>query len=182
MRSRLPDALFTQDKKIDIAPAIFLDRLAEVISGFDFAAGKKTSDAFYLIGRRHVRSNNSWMHNSERLVKGKNRCTLMMHPDDAARLDLADEQMARVSSRVGKIELPLEATQDIMPGVVSIPHGYGHNRTGTRVHVAQSHAGESINDITDAQLVDELTGNAAFSGQRVKVARIQSRPKTAGKR
>ncbi len=182
LQPRLPDALFTPDKKIDIAPSVLVDRLAEVAPDFAEAPGTRKADAFSLIGRRHVHSNNSWMHNSERLVRGKNRCTLMMHPDDAARLGLADQQQARVSSRVGAIELPLEVTRDIMPGVVSIPHGYGHNRARTRLQVAEAHAGVSINDITDAQLVDELTGNAAFSGQLVNVAPAQSRPKTAGER
>ncbi len=98
------------------------------------------------------------------------------------RLGLVDKQPARVSSRVGAIELPVEVTQDIMPGVVSIPHGYGHDRKGTQLHIAEAHAGASINDITDDKLVDELTGNAAFSGQVVKVAPVQGRPRTVGER
>ena len=169
LKSRLPGALLTPDKKIDAAPPVFTDRLAEVVSEFADSAKTTRGGLHYLIGRRHVRSNNSWMHNSERLVKGKNRCTAMMHIDDAARLDLRQEQMVRVSSHVGAIELPVEITRDIMPGVISIPHGYGHNRSGSRLQIAALHAGASINDITDDQRVDALTGNAAFSGQLVKI-------------
>ncbi len=122
-----------------------------------------------LIGRRQLRSNNSWMHNSLRLVKGKNRCALLMRPADAAARGLTDGQTVKVCSRVGEIELPLEVTEGIMPGVVSVPHGWGHNRPGVQMRVAQAHPGASLNDLTDDRRVDELTGNAAFSGVPVEV-------------
>ncbi|MEL6404744.1 MAG: molybdopterin oxidoreductase family protein [Chloroflexota bacterium] len=122
-----------------------------------------------LIGRRHVRTNNSWMHNSERLVRGKNRCTLMMHPDDASAFSLADGDCVQVASRVGMVEVPVEITDTMMHGVVSLPHGYGHHREGVQLDVASAHAGVSINDLTDDQRLDELTGNAAFSGVPVKI-------------
>ncbi len=121
------------------------------------------SPTFSLIGRRQLRSNNSWMHNSERLVRGKERCTVLVNRGDAAALGLSDGQMVAVRSRVGYITLPAELTDDIMPGVVSIPHGWGHNRPGIRLDVAQQHPGASLNDLTDEQAIDELTGNAAFS-------------------
>jgi anaerobic selenocysteine-containing dehydrogenase len=125
-----------------------------------------------LIGRRHLRSNNSWMHNSERLVKGKDRCTLLMHPDDAEARQLEDGQMVEVASRVGKLCLRLEVSPAIMPGVVSIPHGWGHDRPGVQLQVAQQHAGVSLNDLTDERQVDALTGNAAFSGVPVQVRAV----------
>lgn len=122
-----------------------------------------------LIGRRHVRSNNSWMHNSERLVRGKNRCTLMMHPDDAAGYGVQDGDCVQVTSRVGAVKVPVEITDTMMQGVVSLPHGYGHHRDGVQLDVAAEYAGVSINDLTDDQRLDELTGNAAFSGVPVRV-------------
>jgi anaerobic selenocysteine-containing dehydrogenase len=127
---------------------------------------------FALIGRRHLRDCNSWLHNSEILVKGKNRCTLMINKADAARLNLQNNQTVKVSSRTGTVELPAEITETIAPGVVSIPHGYGHARDGVKLDTAKQHAGVSINDLTDAALVDELTGNAAFSNTKVSVRTI----------
>ncbi len=125
-----------------------------------------------LIGRRELRSNNSWMHNSLRLVKGqaeKSRCTIIMHPTDAAERHLIQGQSVSVQSRVGSIEVPIEISEEIMPGVVSIPHGWGHDRLGVRLDVAQQHAGQSINDLTDNQSIDALCGTAAFNGTLVSV-------------
>ena len=113
------------------------------------------------------------MHNSERLVKGKDRCTLLMHPDDAEARQLEDGQMVEVASRVGKLRLRLEVSQAIMPGVVSIPHGWGHDRPGVQLQVAQQYAGVSLNDLTDEQALDMLTGNAAFNGVPVQVRAYQ---------
>jgi anaerobic selenocysteine-containing dehydrogenase len=122
-----------------------------------------------LIGRRQLRSNNSWMHNSHRLVKGPDRCTVIMHPEDAARLGLAAAQRVRVSSRVGSIELGLAVSDEVMPGVVSIPHGWGHDRPGVALQTAAQHPGASVNDLTDETLLDELCGNAALNGVPVRV-------------
>jgi anaerobic selenocysteine-containing dehydrogenase len=122
-----------------------------------------------LIGRRDLRSNNSWMHNSERLVRGKDRCTVMMHPDDAGARGLVDGQAVALSTPQGSITLPVEVTDAVMPGVVSVPHGWGHGRRGARLAVAAAHAGASVNDVTDGGRVDALTGNAAFSGTPVTV-------------
>jgi anaerobic selenocysteine-containing dehydrogenase len=122
-----------------------------------------------LIGRRQTRSNNSWMHNSRRLVKGRPRCTLLIHPDDARARGLGDGDLARVTSRTGTIEAPVEITDAVMPGVVSLPHGWGHGRKGVRLAVAVQHAGTSVNDITDDHRVDALTGTAALSGVPVDV-------------
>ena len=122
-----------------------------------------------LIGRRHLRSNNSWMHNSHRLVKGPERCTLLMHPEDASLRGLSPTQRVRVSSRVGSIELKVEVSSEVMPGVVSVPHGWGHDRPGIKLGTASLHQGASINDLTDERSVDALSGNAAFSGVPVRV-------------
>jgi len=122
-----------------------------------------------LIGRRDLRSNNSWMHNLHVLTKGKERCTLHMHPHDAARLALANGEVAHITSRAGAVEIPIEVTDAIMPGVVSIPHGWGHNLPGTNLHVATEHAGVNTNVLTDEGEVDPLSGNAVLNGIPVAV-------------
>lgn len=128
-----------------------------------------------LIGRRTLRSSNSWMHNVERLVRGKDRCTLLMHPHDATARGLSDGARVRVSAEVGSILVPVEISDEMMPGVVSLPHGWGHGRPRTALRVAAAHKGASINDLTDARRVDALTGNAAFSGEPVRVTALGSR-------
>ncbi len=123
-----------------------------------------------LIGRRDVRSNNSWMHNSERLVSGKTRCVLWMHPQDASTRGLMEGQSVTVRSRVGQVQVPIKVTDDIRPGVVSLPHGWGHGRAGVRLQVAQRHAGISMNDLTDDQLTDRISANAALNSVPVQVS------------
>jgi anaerobic selenocysteine-containing dehydrogenase len=161
----LPARLYTRDRRIPMAPERFvrdLERLRPRLAA-------ERNGSLLLIGRRDLRSNNSWMHNSERLVKGRDRCTLQMHPDDASRRGLQGGQRVRVRSRVGCVEATLEATADVMPGVVCLPHGWGHHRDGTRLRVAQAHAGASYNDLADEQAVDRLCGTAAFSATPVEV-------------
>ncbi|RMG87750.1 MAG: molybdopterin oxidoreductase family protein [Bacteroidetes bacterium] len=170
LRPCLTKRLFTKDKKIHIAPDFFiqdLPRLQKVQT--DTPA---TDFPLALIGRRDLRSNNSWMHNSPRLVKGKNRCTVLIHPNDARAAGIEDGQIVRVESPTGRVELPAEVTENIMEGVVSIPHGWGHGRKGVRLRVAQKSPGVSINDLTDGRRIDALTGNAAFSGVPVRVEAI----------
>ncbi len=166
LEQRLPAALLTKDRKINLIPEFVAPTLAPLRDKLDEAVTLAPGE-FYLIGRRHLRSNNSWMHNSPGLAKGKNRCTLMLHPEDAATLGLATGEPVEVTSRTGTIQIPVELTDTMMPGVVSIPHGFGHHREGIQLQVAQRAPGVSVNDITDDQLVDPVTGNAAFSGQRV---------------
>ena len=167
LRPCFPERLQTADKRIKLAPEILvqdLNRLkneAEAVEDGEFP--------FSLIGRRHLRDCNSWMHNSEILMKGKNRCTVMVNSKDAESSSLKDGQTVRVVSRVGAVELPLEITENIAYGVVSIPHGYGHGRKDVKLDVAKDHAGVSINDLTDETVIDELTGNAAFSSVRVRI-------------
>jgi anaerobic selenocysteine-containing dehydrogenase len=162
---RVPERLRTPDRMIDVAPEEFvadLDRLRA-----DMA--EQGDRRLKLIGRRHVRSNNSWLHNSARLVKGPDRCTLMIHPEDARARNLGDGSLAEVSSKSGSVQLRVEVTDDMMPGTVSIPHGWGHGLPGVRMGVAQAHAGVSINDLTDETALDPLSGNAALSGVPVEV-------------
>ena len=112
------------------------------------------------------------MHNSQRLVKGPERCTLLMHPDDARARGLTPGQTVQVRSRVGSVPVRLELTDAVMPGVVSLPHGWGHGRPGVQLRVAAAHAGVSMNDLTDDQAVDTLLGTAAFSGTPVHVTGV----------
>jgi anaerobic selenocysteine-containing dehydrogenase len=175
LRPQLPKCLRTPNDKIDLVPEVFVERFRQIVRELGKQKRRKVesdrnANTFQLIGRRDVRSNNSWMHNSERLTRGKELCTLLMHPQDVERLGLENDHHVVVNSRVGRIELPLESSDSVMPGVVSIPHGYGHNRNGTQIPVAESRAGESINDLTDETRIDQLTGNAAFSGLFVKVS------------
>jgi anaerobic selenocysteine-containing dehydrogenase len=166
LEPRLPDRLFTPDRQIDAAPEVFVadvPRLRELLTASPRAAG------LVLIGRRELRSNNSWMHNAPTLTKGRARCTLRMHPRDAKARRLEPGGRVQLRSRVGAIEAELEITEELMPGVVSLPHGYGHGRPGARLRVAEEVPGQSVNDVTDEQLIDALTGNAAFSGVPVEV-------------
>jgi anaerobic selenocysteine-containing dehydrogenase len=163
----LPDRLFTPNKRIALVPDLLSNDLARLEEYF--AAQSSRGSSLLLIGRRQLRSNNSWMHNSYRLVKGRDRCTLMIHPTDATARNIQDGNLVSVRSRTGTITLKAEVTDTIMPGVVSIPHGWGHDRAGVRLSVASRSAGASINDLTDQLFIDAVSGNAAFSGVPVEV-------------
>ncbi|MBC8151883.1 MAG: molybdopterin-dependent oxidoreductase, partial [Bacteroidetes bacterium] len=173
LQPQLPERLMTENGRINLTPALFLHDLTRVQSAL--SAFRPANGTFVLISRRHLRDNNSWMHNAHRLIKGPNRCTLQINPADAERLGIGSGRMVQVRSRVGVVELPAEVTADMMAGVVCMPHGYGHNRPGTRLDVAQQHAGVSINDLTDETFMDELTGNAALSGVPVTVEAVGDR-------
>ena len=112
------------------------------------------------------------MHNSSRIVKGKERCTLLVNSSDAQKLDLKDQQKVNVTSNVGTIEIPVETSDEMMQGVVSIPHGWGHLYENIKMEVSQNNPGVSINDLTDAMKIDALTGNADFSGTKVRVTKV----------
>ena len=167
LEPRLPGALQTPSGRIELAPTALVADVARLEQELE----RRASDAhaFSLIGRRNLRSNNSWMHNSERLVKGRERCTLLVHPSDAARVGVSSGARARVTSRVGSIEVPVEVSDELMPGVVSLPHGYGHDREGAELDVAARYAGVSINDVTDEQVVDELAGTSHLNGIPVRI-------------
>lgn len=169
LRRQLRKRLEAKGRRIPLAAPLYLDDILRALERLQaWQPGE-----LRVIGRRHVRSNNSWMHNSHRLVKGPNRCTAMLHPDDAAVLGVADGMKVRLSSRVGAIELPAEVTDAVMPGVVCVPHGFGHGREGVQLHVARREApGVSLNDITDEQVVDAITGTAVLNGVPVNVAPI----------
>ncbi|MDW9405614.1 molybdopterin oxidoreductase family protein, partial [Pseudomonas soli] len=156
--------LRTAGGKVEAAPAVLLGDLQRLARQAAPTAGQ-----LLLIGRRHVRSNNSWMHNYHRLVKGKPRHHLLMHPDDLLHRQLQDGQMVRIRSRTGVIEVPVQASEEMMPGVVSLPHGYGHGRQGARLQVAGAQPGVSANDLTDEHLRDGVSGNAALNGVPVQV-------------
>ncbi len=153
---------------IDVAPADFVREARERLMG---CVDSDTNGQLQLIGRRQLRSNNSWMHNSHRLVKGKPRCTLLIHPDDAMTRGLSNGDLATVKSNAGSLTVPVEVTDTVLPGVVSLPHGWGHDRQGTRLTVARDFPGASVNDVTSEFDVDTLSGTAAFNGVPVHVSR-----------
>jgi anaerobic selenocysteine-containing dehydrogenase len=173
LKPRLPGVLKTPSGKIEIAPeAIIADVESRLIPSLD----RRANGELVLVGRRDLRSNNSWMHNIEILVKGKPRCTLQIHPDDAARAGIADGDMTRVRSRVGMVELAAEVTDGIMSGVVSIPHGWGHDMKGVDMEVAERYSGVNSNILTDGELMDPLSGNSVLNGIPVTVEALVPAP------
>ena len=169
LEPRLPEVLRTPSGTVELAPQPLVsdvERLrASLARTYD-----QDDETLMLIGRRHLRSNNSWMHNIETLAKGKARCTLQVNPADAARLGLTDGSAARVSSRTGTLAAPIEVTDAVTPGVVSLPHGWGHDLPGVAMAVARAHPGVNSNLLADDERYDELSGNAVLNGIPVKVA------------
>jgi len=170
LRPRLPGLLRTPGKRLRLAPPPMVAAAGrlELLSAERDAARADGYD-LVLIGRRQSRSNNSWMHNSPRLMKGADRCTALLHPIDAKARGLADGDRVRVTSAVGAIEVPLKVSDEMRPGVVSVPHGFGHARAGVGWSLAARKGGSSVNDITDPAIVDRLSGNAALNGVPVRV-------------
>lgn len=166
LKPNLASRLRTADGQVNAAPGIILADLQRFASDLEQHV---PANELLLIGRRHVRSNNSWMHNYHRLVKGKPRHQLLMHPDDLAARGLLDGQRVSVSSRVGVLEVEVLASLEMMPGVVSLPHGWGHARPGVRMGIASQQPGSSANDLTDERHLDELSGNAVLNGVPVQV-------------
>ncbi|PZN93934.1 MAG: oxidoreductase [Alphaproteobacteria bacterium] len=166
---RLPERLKTPDKTIACAPELLV---ADLTGRFAAWLAATPGDGLLLIGRRHVRNNNSWLGNSPRLAKGPPRCTLMIAPVDAAARDIADGDMVGITSTAGHVEVAAEITDSVMPGVVSLPHGFGHGRKGVRLGVARQRPGVSINDLTSRDRFDPLSGNAALVGTPVTVTRV----------
>jgi anaerobic selenocysteine-containing dehydrogenase len=166
LEPRLPEVLRTPSGKVELAPpAIVAD-----VERLRTALSRRANGGMLLVGRRQLRSNNSWMHNLEVLVKGKEACTLHVHPDDAARLGLEDGAPARVAGRSGEVAVPVEVTDAVMPGVVSMPHGWGHDASGSAMAVAAAHAGTNSNVLSDELVVDALSGNAVLNGIPVEVS------------
>lgn len=161
---RLADVLSPHTDTVDLAPAhiaVDLPRLEQRL--------ERRNDGLLLVSRRHLRSNNSWMHNLEPLMTGKPRCTLLLHPDDAAHIGLADGAVARLTSEAGSVRVPVEVSDEMMPGVVSLPHGWGHDKDGVRLSVASAHAGVNTNVLAPGTLVDVPSGNAIVNGIPVNV-------------
>jgi anaerobic selenocysteine-containing dehydrogenase len=173
MQACLPDRLLTSDKTIHLAPEEFvaeLKKLEESWISNDHQSSKSDFD-LQLIGRRDPRTNNSWLHNSYRMVKGKQRCLALVHPQDADSRDLKDGDIARVRSRVGTIRIPVAVSDVMMPGVISIPHGWGHQMDGVQLSVASQHGGVNTNILTDETFLDSLSGNAALNGVPVSLCK-----------
>jgi anaerobic selenocysteine-containing dehydrogenase len=169
---RLAAPLESIDRYIDVAPAAFVSEARNTLLAD--ADGDPCGD-LVLIGRRQVLSNNSWMHNVQRSMRGHERFSLQVHPDDARRRGLSTGTRVRLESCAGAITVPIEVSTTMMPGVVSLPHGWGHDRHGIRLAVAGQHAGASMNDVTSENRVDTLSGNAAFNGIEVHVQRAAGR-------
>ncbi|MGE4649939.1 MAG: molybdopterin dinucleotide binding domain-containing protein, partial [Myxococcota bacterium] len=170
LEPRLPELLSTPSARIEFAPPAILsdfERLEEVLSG-------EGVSGLLLVGRRDIRSNNSWMHNIGSLVSGKDRCCLHLHPRDAASHGVEDQQEILLVSRAGRIRVVAEVTEDVMPGVVSLPHGWGHDRPGTRLGVAQAHPGVNSNVLTDSERMDPLSGNAVLNGIPVSIESVRA--------
>ena len=165
LRPRLTEVLRTPSGKVELAPAAIVADAARLR-----AALSRGADGFVLIGRRHLRSNNSWMHNVPSLAGGTNRCSLRIHPDDAAELGIVDT--ARVKGPGGELVVPVEITDGIRRGVVSLPHGWGHDRSGTAQSVAAEHPGVNVNQLNDGQALDPLSGTAVLNGIPVHIAAV----------
>ncbi|MEV1048816.1 molybdopterin-dependent oxidoreductase [Streptomyces sp. NPDC049916] len=164
LRPRLPEVLRTRSGRVELLPAPIaadLPRLRRALGG--------RPAPLVLVGRRHLRSNNSWMHNVGSLTGGSNVCTLQVHPDDAARLGVVDGATVRIASSGGAIEAPAEITDTVRSGVVSLPHGWGHSRPGTRMAVAAAHPGANVNQLLDGTLLDPLSGTAVLNAIPVSV-------------
>ncbi|MBU2548918.1 MAG: molybdopterin-dependent oxidoreductase [Proteobacteria bacterium] len=164
MKPVLPELLRTTSGRIQLAPQWIMNDLPRLEAG-------ALLDTLVLVGRRHIRSCNSWMHNIQTLIQGPERCTLLVHPEDAARLGLSAGGRARISSRVGVVEAPVEIGEELMPGVVSLPHGWGHDAPGLRMSVAGDRPGVNSNILTD-ESVDPLSGNAVLNGIPVTVEAV----------
>ena len=170
LRPRLPERLHTPDRRVHLDARVVLDdlpRLLGVLS--DLEGTTPAGDELLLVGRRHQRDNNSWLHNQARLTRGRARHQLLVHPDDLAVRGIRDGDRVRVRSAAGQVEVEVSATDDVMPGVVSLPHGYGHDRQGVRMRGAAALPGVSLNDLTDPGVTEAVSGNAVLNGVPVTV-------------
>jgi anaerobic selenocysteine-containing dehydrogenase len=168
LKPRLPDALRTASGKIELAP----EPIVADVERLQASLARTHNGGLVLVGRRQLRSNNSWMHNLPLLVRGKPRCTLQVHPADAVRHGLVEGGDVVVSSRAGTVTAPVEVTDTVMPGVVSLPHGWGHSFAAARTRVARAHAGVNSNILTDEQELDVPSGNAVLNGIPVTLTAV----------
>ncbi|NEW40341.1 molybdopterin oxidoreductase family protein [Nocardia cyriacigeorgica] len=177
LRPRLRQLIGTEDRKVHVAPQDFLTAVRRILDEAESGRALTTPGEDFdlkLIGRRHLRSNNSWLHNIPSMVKGRDRCTVLMHPDDATERGLTDGDSATVASTFGAIALPVEVSDDIRPGVVAIPHGWGHGEPGVGWSVAAAQPGVNVNLLHDPSLTDPLTGAAAVNNTWVRVSRVST--------
>jgi anaerobic selenocysteine-containing dehydrogenase len=165
LQPRLPDDLCTPSGMVELAPQHLLGDVGRLRAALD----RTQNGGFVLIGRRQVRSNNSWMHNVDVLVKGRERCTLQVNSGDAERLGVSAGGMVKVTSAAGALIAPVEVTEDIMPGVVSLPHGWGHDLAGSSLSVAGTRPGVNANLLTTGEM-DPVSGNAVLNGIPVELA------------
>ena len=165
LQCRVPEVISTVSGKIELCPEPLANDVPRLLAHLDGAA-----TGLVLVGRRHLRSNNSWMHNLPMLMTGKERCTLQVNPSDATHLELEDGGRATITSPAGSLVALVEVTEEVMPGVVSLPHGWGHDQPGTRMNVAANHPGVNSNLLADDQVIDPLSGNAVLNGIRVEVS------------
>ncbi|MEU6680803.1 molybdopterin oxidoreductase family protein [Streptomyces sp. NPDC046925] len=167
LESRLPQVLKTRSGRVELFPEPIADDLPRLTNAL-----RTAPDELVLVGRRHLRSNNSWMHNVRTLTGGTNRCTLHVHPEDAARIGIEDGGHARVRAAGGSLTVPVEVTDAVRPGVVSLPHGWGHDRPGTRLAVAAENPGANVNQLLDGTLLDPLSGTAVLNGFPVSLTAL----------
>ncbi|MEO7269100.1 MAG: molybdopterin dinucleotide binding domain-containing protein, partial [Knoellia sp.] len=169
LEPRFPDRLRTENHRIDLTPTVLTSGLAALRARLPEMRAAALSDDLQLIGRRHQRDNNSWMHNSTRLTRGRPRHQLLMHPDDLATRGITDGSLVTVASEVSSLQVEVRSSDEVMPGVVSLPHGYGHRRPGVRMANAVEVPGVTMNDLTDPARVEGVSGNAVLNGIPVVV-------------
>lgn len=169
LQPRVPEVLRTESGRIELAPPLLLADLAQARTQIDEPAPE-----LVVIGRRDVRSNNSWMHNLPTLAKGPQRCTAIVHPQDAARAGVQDGQLARLVNEHAALTVPVTVSDEVMPGVVSLPHGWGHDQPGAQLQVAAERPGVNLNALLDDRLRDPLSGNAVLSGVAVRLEAVDA--------
>ena len=169
LQPRIPESLRTPSGKVELAPPLLIADLPRALADL-----QRPAPDLVVIGRRDVRTNNSWMHNLPTLAKGPFRCTALVHPADAARLGLQEGAMAHMENAQGSLEVQVHVSDDIMPGVVSLPHGWGHDLPGAQLSVASQRPGVNLNALLDEKLRDPLSGNAVLSGMRVKMWAVET--------
>jgi anaerobic selenocysteine-containing dehydrogenase len=167
LEPRLPDVLRTTSGRIELTPPPLAADVVRLAATLD-----RPAHDFVLVGRRNLRSNNSWMHNINVLTKGKEQCTLRIHPLDAATLGVGVADQVLVTSRVGEVVAPVEITEGIREGVVSLPHGFGHDLDGIALRATQARPGVNSNLLADEEAIVPLSGNAVLNGIPVRLARL----------
>jgi anaerobic selenocysteine-containing dehydrogenase len=169
LQPRIPEMLRTPSGKVELAPPLLIADLPRALSDL-----QRPAPDMVLIGRRDVRTNNSWMHNLPTLAKGPFRCTALVHPEDAARLGLQDGAMAQLENAGRSLQAQVHISTDMMQGVVSLPHGWGHDLPGAQLTVAAERPGVNLNALLDEKLRDPLSGNAVLSGVPVKMRAVET--------